>query len=46
MVVLSEATNSVRYIYDADVRKFEELHDADAVEEPAMEVDFLLCNPS
>lgn len=45
MELLSEAINYVFYIYSADFRDLEELHEAETREEIAMSVDFLLHEP-
>lgn len=45
MEVLSEAINSVYYIYDADIQDLEKLHEVGAGEELAELVDVLLCKP-
>lgn len=45
MEVLSDAVNSVFYIYHTVSGDFEKLHEADAGEELTVSVDFLLCDP-
>lgn len=45
MEVLSNAMNSIYYMYDSDFRSIEEVHKADAREDLVVSLHFLLCDP-